>query len=271
MSLKAIVKAIKDFPETKDLKYEHYEISTVYQYVQQKKAFDPDDPKQLYEPILKENPIRIEYRPSKAYEKLQLQNKKTKFIDTTYHNDYLLDAKMEDFDLLNEERVEVLEKAKKFIDGFEKKTLLKGLYFYGQNRTGKTFLLSAIVNELSKQEVKIVFAYVPDLIRHIHASIDEGLLEEKVANLKNCDLLVFDDLGGAFMNRWFRDQIFGPIIQYRLNVGLPVLISSNFSLEKLANFMTDSNIENDKYSAVRIVSRIQEMTETVELSKLRYR
>jgi len=102
MSFKELLKEIKAFEETKDLELNYHEIMTVYQYVKKKKAFNPNDPNELYEPVLKLNPARIEYVPSKAYQKALDERSKMKFIDTTYHNDYLLDAKLADFKLLND-------------------------------------------------------------------------------------------------------------------------------------------------------------------------
>ncbi|NLN50730.1 MAG: ATP-binding protein [Acholeplasmataceae bacterium] len=271
MSFKELLKEIKAFEETKDLELNYHEIMTVYQYVKKKKAFNPNDPNELYEPVLKLNPARIEYVPSKAYQKALDERSKMKFIDTTYHNDYLLDAKLADFKLLNDERKKALEIAQTFIADYEKKKFLKGLYLYGQNRTGKTFLLSAIANELSQKNIQIVFAYVPDLIRSIYSSMDDNTLEIKIKQLKNCDLLVLDDLGSAFMSLWFRDQIFGPIIQYRLSVGLPILVSSNLDAQQLTSFMIDPDAPNDKYNAVRITARIVEMTMPVSLNQLRYK
>ncbi len=271
MTLKAYLKEIKEFEETKDLKLEPHEIITVYQYVKAKKAFNPDDPNLLYEPILKFDPIRIEYAPSLAFQQAIDKEAKLKNIDTSYHNDYIIDATLEEFSLLDEQRNEAIRYAKEFIEAFEKKRFIKGLYLYGQNRTGKTFLLSAIANALSSKNVTIVFAYVPDLIRNIHSSIGDGSVEEKVKNLKSCELLVLDDLGSAFMSTWFRDQIFGPVIQYRLSVGLPVLISSNLDLQSLTTSFIDPNVANDKYNAVRIVARIAELTTPIPLSLSRYK
>lgn len=270
MSLDFMIKEIKEFSETKNLKCEYHEITTVYQYVRLKKKFSENSENELYEPVLNFDPVRIEFVPSKKYEEELKLKEKASNVDTTYHTGYLLDAKLEDFEILNEERKKVLNIAKTFVANFEKKTFIKGLYLHGKNRTGKTFLLSAIVNELTKKDVKTVFVYVPDLIRDIHSSIDEGLLEEKVRLLKNSDLLVLDDLGSAFMNRWFRDQVFGPIIQYRLSVGLPILVSSNLTILQLSNYMIDNNVDNDKFAAVRIITRINELTTTVELTKQSY-
>lgn len=270
MSFEHMLKEIKAFDETKDLKLKYFEISTVYQYVKKKRAFDPNDPNDHYEPVLRKDPIRIEYMPSKAYQKHLDKKSKLKHINTVFHNDYVLDATLDKFEVFNEERKQALNIVNEFIDSFEKNKFLKGLYFFGQNRTGKTFLLSAIANKLSYKNIDIVFTYVPDLIRNIHNSIDDNTVEEKVKQLKNCDLLIFDDLGSAFMSTWFRDQIFGPVIQYRLSVGAPVLVSSNLNIKDLASYLEDPKVKNDKYNAVRIVTRLNELTEPVNLSEKRY-
>lgn len=271
MSFEFMLKEINSFEETKNLKLDFIDVSTVYQYVKLKKQFNPDDPTHEYEPVLKFDPIRIEYMPSKAYQQKLDEQSKLKHINTVFHNDYTLEAKLDDFEILNDERQKALNKVLEFIENFEKKSFMKGLYIYGQNRTGKTFLLSAIANELSNKNIDIFFTYVPDLIRNIHNSMEDNTIEYKVKQLKNCDLLILDDLGSAFMSTWFRDQIFGPVIQYRLSVGLPVLISSNLSLQQLGTFLVDPKVENDKYNAVRIIKRIEELTTPIHLSEIRYK
>lgn len=39
MSLDFMIKEIKSFSETKNLKYEYHDITTIYQYIRLKKAF----------------------------------------------------------------------------------------------------------------------------------------------------------------------------------------------------------------------------------------
>lgn len=267
--LKDILLEIKQFDETKDLDIREADIMVVYQYLLEKKAY-LKDPTQPYEPILLFNPTRIELKPSKVYQEKLFKTEKLRNIDRTYHNDYLLDAYLKDFDAFNEERSDALKKAENFISSYLENKLTKGLYFYGQNRTGKTFLLSAIANELAIKDVKIVFAYMPDLIRNIHSGMNDNTLESKVKQLKECDVLMFDDLGSAVMSAWFRDQVFGAIIQYRLSLGLPVIISSNLTLKQLESHMIDPKIDNDRFNTTRIATRIHELTTPVKLTETRY-
>ncbi|MFA5720416.1 MAG: ATP-binding protein [Acholeplasmataceae bacterium] len=267
--LKDMLLEIKQFSETKHIDVKEEDIIVVYQYVLEKKAY-LEDTSQPYEPILLFNPTRIELKPSKVYQEKLFKTEKLKNIDRTYHNDYLLDAYLKDFDAFNEERKDALEQAQNFINNYLENKFTKGLYVYGQNRTGKTFLLSAIANELAIKDIKIVFAYMPDLIRNIHSGMNDNTLESKVKQLKECQVLIFDDLGSAVMSSWFRDQVFGAIIQYRLSLGLPVIISSNLTLKLLESHMIDPKIDNDRFNTTRIATRIHELTTPVKLTEKRY-
>lgn len=264
-------KTIQSFQETKNFTtLNNHEVLIVYDYVKQKKHFN-NHPNENFEPILKLDPYRVELVPSKAYQEELDKKDKLKNIDTLYNANYVLEADLDDFVQSNEERKEAYQMAKTFIDNFEKNKFIKGLYFHGQNRTGKTFLISAVANELSKKGVSIIFAYVPDLVRNIHSGIGDNSVETKVEQLKYCDLLILDDLGSVKMSLWFRDQIFGSVIQHRLSTGAPIIITSNLELRQLADFLVDDSVSNDKYNAVRIITRIEEMTETVKLSAYRYK
>ncbi|MGI6360147.1 MAG: hypothetical protein ACOX02_03810 [Acholeplasmatales bacterium] len=96
-------KEIKDFKETSHLEVKEEDVLVVYQYVLAKKAFlkDKEAP---YEPVLSFNPTRIELKPSKEYQEKLDKTDKLKNIDRVYHNDYILDAYLNDFEAFNEER-----------------------------------------------------------------------------------------------------------------------------------------------------------------------
>lgn len=262
---------VKAFNETKNLEVSDKDLPVVIQYIELKKTFDPNDIEHKYEPILKLEPyVRIEYMPSKSYQQFKLEKEKLSYIDAFYHSDYIMEATFEQFEILNIERKNVLKKAMEFTEAFEKGKFIKGLYIFGKYRTGKTYLLSAIVNELAKKEVKSIFAYFPDLIRFLKSAISDHTLEQKVKALKTCDLLVLDDLGSENMTPWFRDEVFGPILQHRLSVGLPILISSNLNIKGLINNYVDSGNEIDKLKATRLISRIIDLTEPVEMTMKKY-
>lgn len=262
---------IKAFDETKSLELEDHDLLVVLQYIELKKAFDPNDINEKYEPYLALEPfIHIEYKLSNAYLNYQIKKDRINQIDTFYHNDYLIDAKLPDFKLSNDERKEALTEANNFVEQFQKGQFIKGLYLYGKYRTGKTFLLSAIANALIEKDIQIVFAYFPDLVRNIKASISDNTLEKRIKHLKMCDLLILDDLGGEYMTAWFRDEIFGPILQYRLSMGLPLLVSSNYRMKDLHKLLSDTKDDIDQVKSMRILTRINELTKEVKLNENRY-
>ncbi|PKK86973.1 MAG: hypothetical protein CVV63_02720 [Tenericutes bacterium HGW-Tenericutes-8] len=262
---------IQSFEETKNLTLEDRDLLSVLQYIELKKAFDPADINQKYEPYLALEPfVHIEYKVSEAYLAYQKKKDKINQIDTFYHNDYLIDAKLPDFKLSNLERKEALDEASQFVEQFQKGKFIKGLYLYGKYRTGKTFLLSAIANALIEKDIQIVFTYFPDLVRNMKAAIGDHTLEKKIKHLKMCDLLVLDDLGGEYMTAWFRDEIFGPILQYRLSMGLPLLVSSNYRMKDLHKLLSDTKDDIDQVKSMRILTRINELTKEVKLNENRY-
>ncbi|HHT39567.1 MAG: ATP-binding protein [Acholeplasmataceae bacterium] len=264
--MKELRKIIASFPETKDLKLEDHQLITVYQYIKEKKAFNPNDETNKYEPVLRFDPIRVDYVFAKAYQEALEAEEKQKLIDHRDYGDYLIDASLSNFRRFNDEREKAYQKAKTFINKVINKEYTKGLYLFGKNRTGKTYLLSAIANELAKSNIETIFAYTPDLIRSIHGAIKDNTIEMRVKELKYTNLLIIDDIGSAIMSLWFRDQIFGPVISHRLAMGLPMLFSSNMTINSLSKHLIDPNQTDDKFHAVRIVTRIAEMIEPVELS-----
>lgn len=262
---------IKAFKETEQLKLADDELLTVLQYIELKKAFDPNDKLTKYEPYLVLEPfVQIAYKESEQYRLHQAEIKRLNQIDTFFHNDYLIDASLDGFLEMNQERNALLTQAKTYVSAFQKGKFIKGLYIYGKYRTGKTYLLSAIANELIKKDVSIVFAYFPDLVRSIKQSLTDQTLEKKIKQLKSCDLLILDDLGAEHMTAWFRDEIFGPILQYRLSLGLSICISSNHKLADLHRLFTDTKDDIDKVKSMRIITRIIELTKEVKLNEERY-
>ena len=270
-SLDALKAEIKKFNETKNLVVSDSDVIIVVQYIDLKKTFNPNDPTQKFEPVLLLDPfVRIEYKVSEAYVRQEIQQSKQKRMDTTYHNDYLIDSRLSDFRLINDERKEALEAARNFVDGFKKGEFIQGLYLHGKYRTGKTYLLSAIANELLDKNASVVFAYFPDLVRNFKNSFNDNSLEQKVKQLKTCDVLILDDVGGEYMTAWFRDEIFGPILQYRLTAGLPLMISSNYNQNDLKKELTENKDGSDIVKALRIIMRIRELTKEIKLSEKRY-
>lgn len=118
------------------------------------------------------------------------------------------------------------------------------LFFFGGTGLGKTFLSSCIAKQLLSQGRNVVFGSILDIFRKIeneHFKGEEGNTAEIV---KNAELVILDDLGSEFKTN-FTNSVLYEIINYRLNLELPVIISTNLSMQEL----------NQQYNE-RIVSRL---------------
>lgn len=262
MDNKEIRKLIEKDPELKAMKISDYELLTAYRYLRLKQSNDNPN----YIPKLKRNgELEIVMMPTENFDKEIQRRAQRQNLGTIDTANYILDAKLADFVLNSDERKEAYLKVSRFIDLFKEGKASKGLYLYGRYGTGKTYLLSAIAEEVSRDK-KVLFIYFPDLVRTMKSSIATNELEANVTALKTCDLLIFDDVGSENMTAWFRDEILAPILQFRLASSLPLLISSNFSQRELFEFMASSRNDVDMMKSTRIVHRIRELTEEVSLT-----
>lgn len=143
--------------------------------------------------------------------------------------------------------------AQNFCTEIEKGNLhTRGLLFYGPIGTGKTFLASCIANRLLKKGVELLFAVVPDLLDTIKATYDAGNYTgdtetEILDGARNVPILILDDLGAHNYTDWTKNKIYS-IINYRVNMNLPTVITTNEELEAL-----------DIYLGERTTSRISQL------------
>ena len=160
------------------------------------------------------------------------------------------------------ERAEVYNIVKDFYANPKKS---KGIYLHGKFGTGKTFILLTLARELTKKKIKVIYAYYPDLVRHIKSSLGNNTLEYLVNRLKMIDVLMLDDIGGENNTAFIRDEVLGPILQYRMLGNLPTFMTSNYNLELLRNHLRETKDEINVMKSDRIIERISYMMKSIEL------
>ena len=78
-------------------------------------------------------------------------------------------------------------------------------------------------------------------------------------------MLLLDDIGAENCSNWSRDEILGPILQYRMENNLPTFFTSNLTLDELEKALSITSSGVDKLKARRIIERIKQLTITLEL------
>ena len=147
----------------------------------------------------------------------------------------------------------------------------QGIYLHGTFGTGKTFILLKEAKELAKKRINVVFVYYPDFCREIKMNITAGNNEAIINKCKQADVLMFDDIGGEGNSSFVRDEVLGPILQYRMFASKPTFMSSNYSVAELEEHLVEVRGEINSTNSSRIIERIKELMKEIRLDDVNYR
>ncbi len=207
--------------------------------------------------------IELEYEKCKFND----SDNSKKNINAFYVPKKIFQAGLDDFDMIGTDRKEIHRFMLNFLKNYSKKNYIKGMYISGLYGSGKTYILATMANELAKLGFKITFVYYPDLVRELKSSIGAGGFEEKIEILKSSEILFIDDIGGETVSQFIRDEVLGPILQYRLMDQLPTFFSSNLKTKTLIDSMCKDETSLEKTKALRVVERIRSLTEAFNLTE----
>ena len=215
----------------------------------------------VYYPEVINDNLVFDYIPCK-YKKEQIEHDKYK--DNIYLYEIpkeIKEASMKDIDLDDPKRFEIIKWLKKFIDNYDANKENKGLYLTGNFGSGKTYLISACLNELAKKEHKIAIIYYPEFLRSLKEAFnDSDEYNNRFKFIKNVELLLIDDIGAETMTEWSRDEVLGTILQYRMQEGLTTFFTSNLTIKELEEHFSISSKGVEKVKAKRIIERIKYLT-----------
>lgn len=172
-------------------------------------------------------------------------------------------ASMKDIDGTDKKRIPVLKWLIKFCDTYDKNSNHKGLYLHGPFGCGKTYLIAAAFNELSKKRISTEIVYLAELLRDLKSDFDS--FADRIDYLENVDLLLIDDIGAEKVTEWSRDEILGTILQHRMNNYKTTFFTSNLSIDELEQHLIISSNIDEKVKARRIIERVKQLTEDMEL------
>lgn len=181
---------------------------------------------------------------------------------------------------------EAYEKCKNYVTNA--KDVIKnnfGLYIYGDNSSGKTYLTACMCNHLIAENFSCLYTNVPTLLAEIQKSYgsDNAMGQAEIVSLIERKHFVFiDDLGKEFLGREFSpnaakfaEKVLLEVLNARYNNALPTIFSSNYSISELAeSFSLDKAImERISEMSTRIIKlegddfREKELKEKSELAK----
>ena len=217
----------------------------------------------VYYPTIKDEKLEFNYVACK-YKKKDIKQKeeiKSKFFEMPYD---IKMAKMSNIEI-NSTRAKIIKWINKFYDDFKSGKQTKGLYLSGSFGSGKTYILSALLNELSKLNYSCIIVYYPELLRSIKESFNSDDYNERINEIKKCDLLLLDDIGAETTTPWNRDEILGTILQYRMDNKKATFFTSNLNIKELENHFITSNKDEEVIKARRIIERVKYLTDELEL------
>ena len=209
----------------------------------------------VYYPEVIKDYLEFSYKPCKYYKEDSLKNN-TVFFETPK---VLQNASLSDL-ISEKERTSIL----KYIKDFLKKKIsgesVKGMYLSGSFGSGKSYILSALLNELSNKGYKTVNVYYPSLLKTLKASFNDSNYDDILNEIMDADILLLDDIGAENNTSWSRDEVLGTILQYRMDNDLTTFFTSNFTIEELESVLSDTKNDSDEIKARRIIERIKYLT-----------
>lgn len=154
-------------------------------------------------------------------------------------------------DLTNEK---ITKAAQRYVDNFsELRKSGKGLLLYGNTGTGKTYTACEIANALIDKGYPVLVTNFARILNTLQGTFEK---QEYIDSFNSFQLLVIDDLGIERDTAYAKEQVFN-IIDSRYRSGLPMVITTNLTMEKIKN---PEDIENR-----RIYDRILERCFPIEV------
>ena len=133
-----------------------------------------------------------------------------------------------------ERMAKYFEFCKNYVDTFDENS--RNILMRGNTGLGKTHLSLAIGRAVIEKGFGVIYCSTPEILaklekEHFGKSKTD---EDSEETLKECDLLILDDLGSEFHTSFTKNKIYN-IINFRLIHQKPTIISTNLDFDELEN------------------------------------
>lgn len=122
--------------------------------------------------------------------------------------------------------------SKKYAENF---TPGRNMLFVGGTGLGKTFLSACVANTVADKGYSVAYESAPQLFEKLNKNQFDPDEESarQVASLKNCDLLIIDDLGTELTTNFVIASLYS-LVNDRLVTGKSMVISTNLNVSEIA-------------------------------------
>lgn len=138
-------------------------------------------------------------------------------------------------EIINEEHEKVINRLKKYCEGFKEHNEGLGIYLFGSNGSGKTLLTACMLDKLNSQFIECMFTNIHKIKEELLSS-DPKRQKAFLNRVYTVPVLFLDDFATEIVKKngednWLQDVIYD-VINTRYNNMLPIIYTSNCSLKQ---------------------------------------
>lgn len=224
----------------------------------------------VYLPRISHDALEFDYHACRYQKKRLKEDASLSYIETFGVSSDIRNAKMKDIYADDKKRLPVMKWMNSFIQTYENNPHQKGLYLHGSFGCGKSYMIAAMFHELAKKKVRSAIVFWPEYLRELKSSMGSDF-KQKFTMIKTVPLLLIDDIGAENTTLWARDEVLCTILQYRMQEKLPTFFTSNLSKPLLEQHLSVSKDQIDTVKARRIMERVEQLTDEIELVSVNLR
>lgn len=153
----------------------------------------------------------------------------------------------------------------KIFDDIARGIRKKGVLLIGDYGVGKTYFACALANTLVSLGYRVAFIKTNSFATDMSTLLvnDSASYEKKVNEIKDCDYVIFDDIGTEKVTDFSRDRLLYNILDHRMENKLTTIFTSNFDLVNLQKHFTISGYVDS--NAERLCNRISSLADEYAL------
>ena len=170
-------------------------------------------------------------------------------VEITKQNAYLVDA------------------FKRLINKYSYKSIKKGLWINGKFGRGKSYILSAVANDLYRKGASVAFVHAGQLISDLKESMNykSNDSKAKINMLSNIEVLIIDDIGTESISEWSIKNVIYEILNTRMKNESLTFFTSNLTQVEYMNQLKNSKRVTE-IDAERLNERIKKLSKEIQLS-----